>query len=111
MRVNASSRPRTAATSKMGGEAVRPVNAARKGWAMSPSFKPSFSAKIRVRVSSDGGFEVMKRQPIAAPDPAYLPDARPVPESKKREPKPAPSAAAQPAAAKPADDSTIPVEF
>ena len=31
-----------------------------------------------LRVSADGGFEVMKRQPIAAPDPAYLPDARPV---------------------------------
>jgi dipeptidyl aminopeptidase/acylaminoacyl peptidase len=36
-----------------------------------------------LRVSADGGsadgrIEVMKSQPIAAPDPAYLPDARPV---------------------------------
>jgi len=31
-----------------------------------------------LRVSADGGFEVMKSQPVAAPDPSYLPDAHPV---------------------------------
>ncbi|TVZ06084.1 S9 family peptidase [Trebonia kvetii] len=31
-----------------------------------------------LRITADDGFEVMKSQPIAAPDPAYLPDARPV---------------------------------
>jgi dipeptidyl aminopeptidase/acylaminoacyl peptidase len=31
-----------------------------------------------LRILADGGFEVMRSQPVAAPDPAYLPDARPV---------------------------------
>jgi dipeptidyl aminopeptidase/acylaminoacyl peptidase len=31
-----------------------------------------------LRVSDDGDVETVKKQPVAAPDPAYLPDARPV---------------------------------
>jgi dipeptidyl aminopeptidase/acylaminoacyl peptidase len=31
-----------------------------------------------LRVTVGGGFEIMKKQPVAAPDPAYLPDARQV---------------------------------
>jgi dipeptidyl aminopeptidase/acylaminoacyl peptidase len=31
-----------------------------------------------LRIAAGGGFEIMKSQPTAAPDPAYLPDARPV---------------------------------
>jgi len=31
-----------------------------------------------LRIAADGDFELMKRQPAAALDPAYLPDARPV---------------------------------
>ena len=44
MRARLSSRPSTARTSKMGGETARPVRAARKGWAMAPSFTPADSA-------------------------------------------------------------------
>ena len=31
-----------------------------------------------LRIAADGDFELMKKQQVAAPDPAYLPDARPV---------------------------------
>ncbi len=44
MRARLSLRLSTCSTSKMGGEVVRPVSAARKGWATPPSFAPASSA-------------------------------------------------------------------
>jgi hypothetical protein len=43
-RPRVSSRPSTAMTSKIGGEAVLPESAARKGCASAPSFRPEASA-------------------------------------------------------------------
>ena len=44
IRARLSLRPSTCSTSKMGGEVVRPVSAARKGWATPPSLAPASSA-------------------------------------------------------------------
>ncbi len=44
IRPRLSSRPSTVSTSKMPGEVVRPVSAARSGWAIEPSFAPVSSA-------------------------------------------------------------------
>src|SRR4249920_709146 len=43
-RARLSSRPRTASTSNIGGDVVRPVSAARNGCAIAPSLRPARSA-------------------------------------------------------------------
>ena len=43
--------PSTASTSKIGGEVVRPVSAARSGCATLPSLSPLRSAKVRTACS------------------------------------------------------------
>src|SRR5262249_39628141 len=50
-RARLSDLPRTASTSKIPGEVVRPVSAARSGCATAPSLTPSVSAKVRTAAS------------------------------------------------------------
>ena len=58
-RARLSSRPSTAMTSKIGGEAVLPVSAARKGCAAWPNFSPCASAKARTAASSDAASQAV----------------------------------------------------
>src|SRR5436309_3235879 len=68
-RASASSRLRTARTSKSGGDAVPPVSARRVSWARSTSLSPSSSPSSRYRLSSASGVtlgSVSSRRLIAA---------------------------------------------
>ena len=56
MRARLSLLPSSANTSKIPGLVVRPVNAARSGWASFPSFTPSDSATWRTDCSSASWF-------------------------------------------------------
>src|SRR6185312_153538 len=53
MRARLSSRPSNASTSKIPGDVVRPVRAARNGWAILPSLTLLLSATSRMAASSD----------------------------------------------------------
>src|SRR4051794_18189818 len=53
MRARLSSRPSNANTSKIPGDVVRPVSAARSGWASLPSLTPLPSATSRMAASTD----------------------------------------------------------
>src|SRR5207237_4950343 len=53
IRARVSSRPSNAITSNIPGEVVRPVRAARRGWASLPSFTPWLSATSRMAASNE----------------------------------------------------------
>src|SRR3982750_1761035 len=54
MRARLSSRPNSTSTSNIPGDVVRPVRAARSGWASLPSFTPVPSATSRMAASRTG---------------------------------------------------------